>query len=402
MSTPPPFVHLHCHSHFSLLDGAGSLDRLLDRAKALRMNALALTDHGNLYGALQFYQKAKRLDIKPIIGYEAYVAPGSRFSKEARSMRDAAFHLTLLARNNTGFANLLKLASAASLEGFYFRPRIDKDLLSEHNEGLICLSGCASSELSRTLLAGGEANFEKAIEIANWYRELFGERYFLEIQNNNLDIQREALEGPVRLAEATGIPLVATNDVHYVDREDAEAQDILLCVNTGTFRTDSKRMRMEGNEFYLRSPEDMYDAFPELHEAVKRSQEIADSVDIEIELGRRHFPVFTPPDGKDSEDFLRELCIEGLKERYADNPERMIDGQLSEEVMARLDRELGVVNKLGFPNYFLIVWDFVRFSRQQGIEATARGSGVGSLVCYALRMSHVCPLEFDLLFERFL
>ncbi len=402
MSTPPPFVHLHCHSHFSLLDGAGSLDRLIERAKALRMNALALTDHGNLYGALQFYQKAKRLDIKPIIGYEAYIAPGSRFSKEARGMRDAAFHLTLLARNYTGFANLLKLATAASLEGFYFRPRIDKDLLAEHNEGLICLSGCASGELSRTLLAGGEANFEKALEIANWYREIFGERYFLEIQNNNLDIQREAMEGTVRLAEATGIPLVATNDVHYVDREDAEAQDILLCVNTGKFRTDSKRMRMEGNEFYLRSPEDMYAAFPELHDAVKRSQEIADSVDIEIELGRRHFPVFTPPDNKGSEDYLRELCIEGLKKRYADNAERIIDGQLSEEVMARLDRELGVINKLGFPNYFLIVWDFVRFSCQQGIEATARGSGVGSLVCYALRMSHVCPLEFDLLFERFL
>jgi len=401
MSTPP-FAHLHCHSHYSLLDGAGSIPGLLERAKALRMNALALTDHGNLHGALQFYRTAKDLGINPILGLEAYIAPGSRFTKEATGMKDASYHLTLLARDRNGFRNLLKLTSSAFLEGFYFRPRIDKQLLEAHHEGLICLSGCVSSELNRTLLAGGEESVEKAAEVAAWFQKLFGDRYFIEIQNNHLDVQQTAMQGAIEVANRLGIPLVATSDVHYIDREDHEAQDILLCVNTGKFRTDSNRMRMETREFYLRSPEEMYAAFPGQEEAVKRSQEIADSVQIELELGHRHFPVFTPPEGKASEDYLRELCLEGLKKRYANNPQRCADGQLSQEVLERLDRELAVINKLGFPNYFLIVWDFVRFSRQQGIEATARGSGVGSLVCYALHMSHVCPLEYDLLFERFL
>jgi len=401
MSTRP-FAHLHCHSHYSLLDGSGSIRGLLERAKALRMNALALTDHGNLHGALQFYRQAKELGINPILGLEAYIAPESRFKKEASGMKDASFHLTLLAQNRTGFQNLLKLSSAAFLEGFYFRPRIDKQLLEAHHQGLLCLSGCASSELSRLLIAGGEANFQKALEVAAWFRRLFGDRYFIEIQNNGLDIQQAAMEGAIRLARQMGIPLVATSDVHYIHREDHDAQDILLCVNTGKFRTDSNRMRMGTNEFFLRSPEEMYAAFPGQEEAVRRSQEIADSVDIELELGQRHFPVFSPPEEKTSEDYLRELCLEGLKERYADDPRRCAHGRLSDEVLQRLDRELSVINKLGFPNYFLIVWDFVRFARQRGIEATARGSGVGSLVCYALRLSHVCPLEYDLLFERFL
>jgi len=401
MSTRP-FVHLHCHSHYSLLDGAGSIGGLLERAKALRMNALALTDHGNLHGALQFYRTAKNLGLNPIVGLEAYIAPGSRFTKEATGMKEASYHLTLLARNAVGFRNLLKLSSAAYLEGFYFKPRIDKQLLEAHHEGLICLSGCVSGELNRAVLAGGEAGIEKAMEVAAWYHELFGERYFIEIQNNHLDIQKAAMDGAIEVSQRLGIPLVATSDVHYINREDHDAQDILLCVNTGKFRTDTNRMRMETSEFYLRSPEEMYAAFPDREEAVKRSQEIADSVDIELELDKRHFPVFTPPDGKRSEDYLRELCIDGLEQRYANNPKRCVDGQLSQEVMDRLDRELGVIDKLGFPNYFLIVWDFVIFSRKQGIEATARGSGVGSLVCYALHMSHVCPLEFDLLFERFL
>jgi len=399
----PPFVHLHCHSHYSLLDGAGTVDRLLQRAKALRMNALALTDHGNLHGALEFYRKARELDLKPILGYEAYVAPGSRSQREAAGgIKEASFHLTLLAINRTGFRNLLKLSSQAFLEGFYFRPRIDKEILAAHHEGLICLSGCASSELSRTLIDGQGSRLERACEIAAWFQKLFGERYYLEIQNNHLEIQRIQMEGAVELARRMGIPLVATNDVHYVLQDDAEAQDVLLCVNTGKFRTDSNRMRMETNEFYLRSPEEMYAAFPGHEDAVKRTQEIADQVEIELELGKRHFPVYTPPEGKTAEQFLRELCLEGLKRRYAGNPTRWAGGELSQEVMARLDRELAVINKLGFANYFLIVWDFVRFSREQGIPATARGSGVGAIVSYALQLSHVCPLEYDLLFERFL
>ncbi len=402
MSVPPSFTHLHCHSHYSLLDGASSVGALLDRAKSLHMNALALTDHGNLHGVVEFYRKAKDLDINPVLGFEAYMAPGSRFNRDPSTSKGSNYHLTLLAQNRTGFRNLLRLTSAAFLEGFYHKPRIDRELLEANHEGLICLSGCVSGEVNRAILSGGEAGLKKAMEAAAWFHGLFGDRYFIEIQNNGLEVQRLAMAGSVDLANRMGIPLVATSDVHYVHREDHEAQDILLCVNTGKFRTDTNRMRMETNEFFLRSPEEMLEAFPGHEDAVKRSQEIADSVDIELELGNRHFPVYTPPEEKTSEDYLRELCLEGLRDRYSDCPDRYADGQFSEEVMARLDRELGVINKQGFPNYFLIVWDFVRFARQQSIEATARGSGVGSLVCFALYMSHVCPLEHDLLFERFL
>ncbi len=307
-----PFAHLHCHSHYSLLDGAGTIRGLLERAKALRMNALALTDHGNLHGAVKFYQTAKELGINPILGLEAYIAPGSRFHKEsAGGSKEANFHLTLLARNRAGFRNLVKLSSAAFLEGFYFKPRIDKELLAAHKEGLICLSGCVSSELNRTLLAGGEANMEKALDIAAWYQKIFGSDYYIEIQNNNLESQRLAMQGAVEVAKRAGIPLVATSDVHYINREDAEAQDILLCVNTGKFRTDANRMRMDSNEFYLRSGEEMYAAFPGLDDALRRTQEIADSVSIELELGKRHFPVFKPPEEKTSEQYLQELCWRG-------------------------------------------------------------------------------------------
>jgi DNA polymerase-3 subunit alpha len=365
------------------------------------MTALALTDHGNLFGAQEFYEKAPSAGIKPILGYEAYVAPGSRFHKDASSMKEASYHLTLLAQNATGFKNLLRLASAAFLEGFYFRPRIDKQLLEAHNEGIICLSGCVSSEFNRALISGAEPDFGKAIDVATWFANLFRDRYYIEIQNNGLEIQRLATEAAVEVAKRMGLPLVATSDVHYVNREEAVAQDVLLCINTGKFRTDTKRMRMETDEFYLRSPEEMYAAFPGYEDAVARSQEIADSVDIELS-GQRHFPVYETPDNLTSEDYLRQLCVEGLKRKYQNNPKRLIDGELSTEVIERLDRELGVISKLGFPNYFLIVWDFVNFARSHGIEATARGSGVGSLVAFALDLSRVCPLEYDLLFERFL
>jgi DNA polymerase III subunit alpha len=398
------FVHLHCHSHFSLLDGASSIDRLVTKAKDSGMNALALTDHGNLYGALEFYQKAKKAGINPIVGYEAYIAPASRFDRDAGSMKEASYHLTLLAQNATGFRNLIKMASAAFLEGFYFKPRIDKDLLAAHSEGIICLSGCVSGEFSRSLLKAGdiEANLAEAMETAAWFHKTFGDRYYVEIQNNGLEIQRLAMEGAVEVAKRMGLPLVATSDAHYVNREDAEAQDVMLCINTGRFRTDTNRMKMEGDQFFLRTPEEMYNALPGYEDAVARSQEIADSVNIELDLKKRYFPVYTPPENKTPADYLRELCIEGLKERYAGDEEMLPGGELAQVVLDRLERELFVINKLGFPNYFLIVWDFVRYARDLGIPATARGSGVGALVCYALYLSHVCPLKYDLLFERFL
>jgi DNA polymerase-3 subunit alpha len=404
----PPFAHLHCHSHYSLLDGAGQVPALLKRAKELSMSALALTDHGNLHGSVKFYQKAKELGINPVLGIEAYIAPGSRFFKESSGggSKEASYHITLLAQNRTGFKNLIKLSSMAYLEGFYFKPRIDKEILEAHKEGIICLSGCISSEINRLLLTNNEQNTKKAEESVAWFQKIFGDKYFIELQNNGLEIQRAALQPAADLAKRMGVPTVATSDVHYVRREDAEAQDILLCVNTGKFRTDTNRMKMDTNEFYLRSPEEMYSAFAGMEDAVKRSQEIADSVDIDLEIGQRHFPVFVPPEEQKSEDYLHGLCIEGLKENYSNRADRWQNGEigseLSDEVIARLDRELGVINKLGFANYFLIVWDFVNFARSVGIQANARGSGVGSIVSFALHLSHVCPLEFDLLFERFL
>ena len=399
------FVHLHCHSHYSLLDGASDIGKLVRRTVDHGMNALALTDHGNLHGALEFYRKAKDAGINPIIGYEAYIAPGSRFDKGgASSSKDASYHLTLLARNRTGFRNLVKLASAASLEGFYFKPRIDKEILQKYSEGIVCLSGCVSSEFSRAVIRGIDTaeHEQQAREIAGWFHKVFGDRYFIEIMNNDVGIQRMQLEGAVEIAKRMGLPLVATSDTHYVDPEDAEAQDILLCINTGRFRTDTSRMKMENDQFFLRSPEQMYEKFPGLEDAVARSQEIADSVDIDLELGKHFFPKFECPGDKAPIDYLRELCIKGLRERYAGDPERIVDGELSEAVVTRLERELGVIEKLGYPTYFLIVWDFVEHARSRGISATARGSGVGAIVCYALYLSHVCPLRYDLLFERFL
>jgi len=403
--TPRPFVHLHCHSHYSLLDGAADIGRLVDRAAEFGMNGLALTDHGNLHGALEFYNKARDAGINPIIGYEAYIAPGSRFDKGgATSSKGASYHLTLLAQNRTGFKNLIKLASAASLEGFYFKPRIDKEILSQFNEGIVCLSGCVSSEFSRAVIKGIDtAEVEReAREIAGWFTSVFGDRYFIEIMNNGVDIQKTQLENAVEIAVRMGLPLVASSDCHYVAQDDAEAQDIMLCINTGRFRTDTARMKMENDQFFLRSQDQMYEKFPGLEDAVARSQQIADSVDIDLQLGKYYFPKFECPDSQRPIDYLRELCIAGLRERYADDPERFDGNDLSPEVHARLDRELDVIEKLGYPTYFLIVWDFVQYARQRGIAATARGSGVGAIVCYALYLSHICPLRYDLLFERFL
>ena len=397
-----PFVHLHCHSHYSLLDGAGTIPALLDRAKTLEMSALALTDHGNLYGALEFYQQGLKFNVKPIIGFEAYIAPGSRFDRASSSVKEANHHLTLLAMNAAGYKNLLKLSSLAFMEGFYYKPRIDKTLLQEYNEGLICLSGCLSSEFAKAVYQGDRDDLEEAKRIARWYRELFGDRYYLEIQDNGLEIQKVVMDGTVKISEELGIPAVATNDVHYVFQKDSDAQDIMLCINTGRQRSESNRMRMDSDQFYLRTGQEMLHAMPSHEDAIRRSVEIADRIDCDIDVGKRFFPVFHPPDNLTSDEYLRKLCIEGLQRRYADNPQRCKDGRLSDEVMARLDRELAVISKLGYPNYFLIVWDFVRVAEERGIHRTARGSGVGALVCYALNMAHVCPLEFDLLFERFL
>ena len=391
MSDSPPFAHLHCHSHYSLLDGANRIPNLVAKVKADGMNALALTDHGNLFGAVQFYNECRKQDINPVLGYEAYVAPGHRTDRTPSKNKEASYHLTLLARNRTGFQNLMVLSSLAYLEGFYYKPRIDKEILEAHSEGLICLSGCASSELSHHILAGRD---DQAAELVSWYQKVFGENLYLEIQNAGLRIQQECLVGTVDISRRAGIPLVATNDSHYLDRDDAEAHDVLLCVNTRTVISDERRMQLEGNEFFVKSPEQMYEAFPEHHEAVALSQQIADGVDIDLDFSTRHFPVFHTPDDKSDTVYLRELCEERLSWRYSD--------QVTPEVLERLDDELRIIEEMGYSSYFLIVWDFVRFAMEEDIPCQARGSACGSLVAFLLGLSNVCPLKYDLLFERFL
>ena len=391
MSSPRPFAHLHCHTHYSLLDGANRIGDLVKHVKAQGMNACAITDHGNLYGALEFYQKCQEAEINPILGYEAYIAPGSRGDKSASRLKDAAFHLTLLAMNRQGFQNLVKMATKAYLEGFYYKPRIDKELLAAHSEGIICLSGCASSELSRNLLADER---EKSEQLVQWYVELFGDRFYMEIQDAGVEIQQSCAEATVALANRMGLPLVATNDAHYLCETDAAMHDVLLCVNTKSLRNDSNRMKIDSNQLFVRSPEQMYAAFPRLPDAVARSQEIADRCNIELDLKTRHFPVFTPPAEKTDVQYLREIAEHGLIERYGEHPEP--------KYRERLDFELGVIERMGYSSYFLICWDFARFARENGIPCTARGSACGAIVSFVLGLSDVCPIKYDLLFERFL
>jgi len=387
-----PFAHLHCHTHYSLLDGANRIPEVVKKVKGAGMNSLAITDHGNLYGAMEFYNTCRAQEINPILGFEAYIAPGKRTDRSGASrMKEASFHLTLLAMNRKGFENLMHMSSIAYLEGFYYKPRIDKELLEEFNEGIICLSGCAAGELSQLLLSD---KMTEARELTAWYERVFGDRFYMEIQNAGFDIQRECAEGTIDLANTMGLPLVATNDAHYLNQSDAHAHDILLCVNTRTNIHDEKRMKMDSDELFVRTPEEMYAAFPGHEAAVKRSQEIADRVDIQLEKNPQHYPVFRPPEEKTDIDYLRELCLKGITWRYGD--------AANEKHFERLDYELEVIKKMGYASYFLIVWDFVRFAGEQGIPCQARGSACGAIVAYVLGFSHVCPLEYDLLFERFL
>jgi DNA polymerase III subunit alpha len=392
MSASRPFVHLHCHTHYSLLDGANKIPELLKKVKENGMDSVAITDHGNLYGAMDFYNQCKLQEVKPIIGFEAYIAPGKRQVKKAARMKEASFHLTLLAMNATGVQNLMRLSSKAFLEGFYYKPRIDKEILEQFNEGLICLTGCAASELSQHILSD---RMKEAKELTVWYEKVFGDRVYMEIQNAGLEIQKECAEGTIDIANQMGLPLIATNDAHYLNQEDADSHDILLCVNTRSLRSDEKRMRMSSDQFFVRTPEEMYAVFPDHEEAVSRTQELANRIDIDLDLNQKHYPVFTPPDNKTDTEFLRELCYERMKTRY---PEE----EVTDKHYERLDFELNVVDKMGYSSYFLIVWDFVVFAEDNKIPCQARGSACGAIVAYLLGLSNVCPLKYDLLFERFL
>jgi DNA polymerase-3 subunit alpha len=389
-----PFCHLHLHTHYSLLDGFNRIPPLVEQTKKLGMTACAITDHGNLYGAVEFYNECHKGGIKPIIGYEAYLAPGPRTEKKADKERGPYTHLTLLARNNAGFKNLIKLSSIAFLEGFYYNPRIDREVLAAHSEGIICLSGCLAGEFNQLILA---EKYQEAEKLAKWFAKVFKNDFYIELQNNGIDLQDVCTPVAADIARKIGVPLVATADAHYLCADDAIAHDVLFCINTRKKHDPRKKQYPEGrmpNPYYVRSPEDMVRLFPEYPDAVARSQEIADGVDIHLDFKKRHFPVFTPPDAKKPEEFLRELCERGLNERYGGAP--------PEPARKRLEHELGIICRMGFASYFLIVWDFVRFAREEGIPCTARGSGCGALVSYVLYLSHVDPLEYDLLFERFL
>lgn len=394
------FVHLHVHSEYSLLDGAARIKEMAAKAAELGMTSLALTDHGVMYGAIPFYKACKERGIKPILGMEAYITAGSRHEKQSRK-EQPIYHLTLLAKNETGYRNLMKLTSIGHLEGFYYRPRIDFEVLSAHAEGLVCLSGCMSSELSQLLAAD---KYEEAKALALKYQALFGGDYYLELQDHGILEQKKIAAGVLRIAEETGIPLAATNDSHYLNPDDAGLQDVLICIGTGKTLEDSDRLRITTNEIYLKSGEEMAALFRHVPEAIANTVRIADSCTLELEFGKHILPAFSPlPVGKTAGAYLRELCEAGLTARYGKLPEWNADEGFRERAKGRLEYELKVIGEMGFDDYFLIVWDFIRFAHDNGIvTGPGRGSSAGSLVAYALRITDVDPLAHKLLFERFL
>ena len=384
-----PFVHLHVHTQYSLLDGAARIPDLVARAKALGQNALAVTDHGVMYGVIDFYRACKAEGIKPILGMEAYVAKGAYNAADVRE-RDNA-HLILLAKDQTGYRNLMLLSSEAFIHGFYYKPRIDYDLLEAHHEGLICLSACLAGDIPQSLLRGED---ERAYRIARRLKDMFGENFYIELQNHGIPEQKEVLPKLRRLARELGIQTVATNDIHYVERGDAEAQDVLLCIQTQRFVDEPDRMRMEAEEFYVKSYDEMLEMLPNDANALDRTAEIAEKCNVEIEFGVRRLPHFTAPDGVENDAYLRQLCYEGMRRKMPDADDRAKE---------RLEYELSVVEKMGFVDYYLIVWDFIHYAKTHGIMVgPGRGSGAASLAAYFLDITDVDPLKYNLLFERFL
>ena len=392
------FVHLHCHTEYSLLDGANKVDKMFGRIKALNQPAVAMTDHGNMFGAIEFYREAKSHGVKPIIGCEIYVAPGSRFERKGvdKGRKEYNNHLILLAMNNEGYRNLCKLVSLGYMEGFYYKPRIDKEILKELSGGLIALSACLQGEVSQALNYG---NYEKAKAAVENYASIFGDRYYIEIQDNKLPEQEKVNRLLVELAKEVSIPVVATNDCHYGERDDFHAHDVLLCVQTGKTVDDDNRLKLETDELFLKSAEEMNQGFEWCPGAVARTVEIAERCNLEIEFGKYHFPTFTPPKEISLDDYLDELAQQGLDERL----EGVTDPAVRKSYRERLDYELGVIKDMQFPGYFLVVADFINYAKQNGIPVgPGRGSSAGSLVAYALRITDLDPIRHVLIFERFL
>ena len=385
------FVHLHVHSEYSLLDGACRIKRLVSRAKELGMSAVAVTDHGNVYSAIEFYNECKAQGIKPIIGCEVYVAPRTRFDKAGKQDL-SPYHLILLCKNESGYKNLCKLVSASYTEGFYSKPRIDFELLSAHSEGLVCMSACLAGEVARKLLNN---DYDGAKETAERYKALFGEDYYIEVQDHGLREQRDILPYQYRLADELKIKLCATNDCHYIDRADAKAQKILMCIATNTTVSDPDAMTFETEEFWFKSGEDMAKLFIKRPDAVSNTAEIAKKCNLDFEFGVTKLPGFSIEGVEDNEAYLRELCEKGLYERYGENPPK--------GAKERLEYELSIISKMGFVNYYLIVWDFIHYAKSAGIPVgPGRGSGAGSLAAYCIGITGIDPLKYNLLFERFL
>ncbi|MFR5163853.1 MAG: DNA polymerase III subunit alpha [Clostridium sp.] len=386
------FTHLHVHTEYSLLDGSSKIRELTARAKELGMDSMAITDHGVMYGVIDFYRAAREVGIKPILGCEVYVAPGSRFDRENGAGEDRYYHLILLAENNTGYKNLMKIVSKGFVDGFYYKPRVDLDLLETYHEGIISLSACLAGEVQKYLARG---MYKEAKRSALRYSEIFGkDHFYLELQDHGIPEQKMVNQGLLRLSQETGLELVATNDVHYTFAEDAKAHDILLCIQTGKKVTDEDRMRYEGGQYYCKSEEEMRKLFPYAQEAIDNTHKIAERCNVEIEFGVTKLPKYEVPEGFDSWTYLNHLCREGFKTRYPDD-----DGTLSR----RLDYELGVIKTMGYVDYFLIVWDFINYARSQNIMVgPGRGSAAGSIVSYTLGITNIDPVRYNLLFERFL
>ncbi|WP_243129264.1 DNA polymerase III subunit alpha [Hathewaya massiliensis] len=384
------FVHLHTHTEYSLLDGSGNISKMLKRAKELGMKALSITDHGAMFGCVNFYKEAKAVGIKPIIGCEIYVVPKSMYIKNL-DRENETYHLVLLVKNEKGYENLMKIVSKASLEGFYYKPRVDHNYLKEHSEGIIATSACLGGEVQKYLLSG---NLEKAKETALFYKEIFKDGFYLELQYHGLPEQLKVNEMLVKLSKEIDIPLICSNDVHYINKEDWKAHDILLCIQTGKTVEEENRMRYPSHEFYLKSPEEMKVNFSYIPEALENTVKIANQCNFDYEFHQSKLPKFPLEPGVDSFQYMRDLCYEGLKERYE---------HITEELKERLEYELNIINQMGYIDYFLIVWDFIKFAKESGImTGPGRGSGAGSMVAYTLGITKIDPIKYNLIFERFL
>ena len=385
------FVHLHIHSEFSLLDGANRMKDLPVRAKELGMKAMAITDHGVMYGAIDFYKACKKEGIKPIIGCEVYVATRTRFDKESQDKK--YYHLILLAKNNKGYQNLSKLVSLGFVEGYYYKPRIDLEILEKYHEGIICLSGCLAGAVSQAILNG---NIEEAENVAKWHHNVFGEDYYLEIQNNGVKEQVMVNQKIIQIARRLDIPIVATNDAHYLKKEDAYNHEVLLCIQTGKRMTDEDRMRFDTDELYVKSPEEMSEYFKNFPDAIENTVKIADKCNVEFEFGHTILPNYDVPEEYPTHyDYFKKLCDDGIKKRYGENP--------SQEILDRAEYELKIISQMGYVDYYLIVWDYINYAKSVGIPVgPGRGSGAGSILAYAIGITDIDPMKYNLLFERFL